>query len=196
MWVVKIGGSLSRDPLLEEWLEHLSDLGGGRVVIVPGGGQFAQPTREHQDVWCFDDVAAHNMMVLAMAQYALMMHGLCRRIVIAATDEQIRATLHAGRVAVWAPLELLFQEANRLTSCDVTADSVAAWLAQRLNAERLVIVKPCEIEAAHSIDEYVELGIVDRSFATFTRDASFPVELVSRSDVLRVRDQLLYAPTD
>ena len=76
MWVVKIGGSLSRDPLLKEWLQHLSEFGGGRVVIVPGGGGFADQAREHQAVWRFDDVAAHNMAVLGMAQYALMMQGL------------------------------------------------------------------------------------------------------------------------
>ncbi|MEX3935194.1 aspartate kinase [Paraburkholderia phymatum] len=196
MWVVKIGGSLSRDPLLGEWLAHLSEFGRGRVVIVPGGGGFADQTREHQDIWGFDDVAAHNMAVLGMAQYAVMMRGLCRRLVIAATDAQIRAALHAGRAAVWAPLDLLFQEANRLTSWDVTSDSLAAWLANRLNAERLVIVKSCEIEPACSIDEYAALGIVDASFAGFTRDASYPVDLVNRSDALRVRDRLLHATAD
>ena len=132
MWVVKIGGSLSRDPLLKEWLQHLSEFGGGRVVIVPGGGEFADQAREHQAVWRFDDVAAHNMAVLGMAQYALMMQGLCRRLVIAATDAQIREALRAGRVAVWAPLDLLFQEPNRLTTWDVSSDSLAAWLANRL----------------------------------------------------------------
>ena len=73
MWVVKIGGSLSRDPLLKRWLSELCDFGGGRVLIVPGGGGFADQVREHQAVWEFDDVAAHNMAVLAMAQHALLM---------------------------------------------------------------------------------------------------------------------------
>ncbi|ACC75002.1 aspartate kinase [Paraburkholderia phymatum] len=196
MWVVKIGGSMSRDPLLEEWLTDLVDFGGGRVVIVPGGGDFAEQAREHQDIWRFDDVAAHNMAVLAMAQCALMMHGISRRLVIAATDAQIRAALHAGRVAVWAPLDLLYQEPNRLTSWDVTSDSLAAWLANRLNAERLLIVKSCEIERDRSIDEYAALGIVDRSLAGFTHDAPYPVDLLSRTDGARVRDLLLHATTD
>ncbi|MBP0588486.1 aspartate kinase [Paraburkholderia sp. LEh10] len=196
MWVVKIGGSLSRDPLLEDWLAHLSEFGGGRVVIVPGGGRFADQAREHQDIWRFDDVAAHNMAVLAMAQYALMMQGLCRRLVIAATDAQIRAALHAGRVAVWAPLDLLFQEANRLTSWEVTSDSLAAWLANRLNAERLVVVKSCEIEPWRSIEECAALGIVDPSFVRFTRDAPYPVDVVNRHDGSRVRDRLVHATAD
>lgn len=195
MWVVKIGGSLSRDPMLEEWLAQLTDFGGGRVVIVPGGGDFAEQAREHQAIWRFGDVAAHNMAVLAMAQFALMMQGLSRRLVIAATDAQIRAALHAGRVAVWAPLDLLFQEANRLTSWEVTSDSLAAWLANRLNAERLVIVKSCEIGQERSIDEYAALGIVDSSFAGFTHDAPYPVDLLNRNDASRVRDLLFHATT-
>ncbi|SKC85052.1 Amino acid kinase family protein [Burkholderia sp. YR290] len=196
MWVVKIGGSLSRDPLLKEWLQHLSEFGGGRVVIVPGGGGFADQAREHQAVWRFDDVAAHNMAVLGMAQYALMMQGLCRRLVIAATDAQIRDALRAGRVAVWAPLDLLFQEPNRLTTWDVSSDSLAAWLANRLNAERLVIVKSCEVEPARTIEAYAAQGIIDRSFAGFTRDAPYPVDIVNRNDGSRVRDRLLHATAD
>ena len=40
MWVIKIGGHLAEDPVLTEWLERIADLGGGRVVLVPGGGDF------------------------------------------------------------------------------------------------------------------------------------------------------------
>ena len=68
MWVVKLGGSLNNDPLLPEWLELLAQLGGGRVTLVCGGGGFADEVRRSQDLWKFDDLAAHNMAVLAMAQ--------------------------------------------------------------------------------------------------------------------------------
>jgi aspartokinase-like uncharacterized kinase len=194
MWVVKIGGSLSRDPLLKEWLRQLSDVGGGRVVIVPGGGGFADQVREHQAVWHFDDVAAHNMAVLAMAQHALLMQGVCRNLVIAASEEQIRRALRGGRVALWAPLGVLQQEANLLTSWDVTSDSLAAWLANRLNAERLMLVKSCAIEPGQSVAHYTEQGVLDARFADFTREASYPVDLVNKHDWLRARDLLLHVP--
>lgn len=195
MWVVKLGGSLSRDPLLREWLRELSELGGGRVVIVPGGGGFADQVREHQSVWRFDDVAAHNMAVLAMAQHALMMQGLCRRLVVAAREVQIRHALHEGRTAVWAPFDLLRQQADMLTSWDVTSDSLAAWLANRLNAERLLIVKSCEIDPARSVAQHVEQGVLDRRFAHFSRDASWPLDILGKNDWPRVRELLLHAAT-
>jgi 5-(aminomethyl)-3-furanmethanol phosphate kinase len=195
MWVVKLGGSLSRDPLLQTWLSELSELGGGRVVIVPGGGGFADQVRDHQSIWRFDDVAAHNMAVLAMAQHALMMQGMCRRLVVATSEVQIRHALHEGRTAVWAPFGLLRQQADMLTSWDVTSDSIAAWLANELHAERLVVVKACVIDAAWGIAKYVEQGVVDRRFGEFTRDASYPLDILNKEDWPRVRELLLHAAT-
>jgi aspartokinase-like uncharacterized kinase len=195
MWVVKIGGSLSRDPLLQTWLSELTELGGGRVVVVPGGGGFADQVREHQAIWRFDDLAAHNMAVLAMAQHALMMQGLCRRLVVAATEAQIRHALHEGRTAVWAPFGLLRQEADTLTSWDVTSDSLAAWLANRLNAERLLIVKSCEIDPACDVEQHTAKGVLDNRFAELTRDASYPLDILNKSDWPRVRELMLHAAT-
>ena len=44
MQVVKLGGSLLRDPLLPAWLERLATRDAGQTVIVPGGGPFADIT--------------------------------------------------------------------------------------------------------------------------------------------------------
>ncbi len=90
MWVVKIGGSLSHDPALREWLTQLWEVGGGRVVIVPGGAEFADTVRQYQIEWGFDDLAAHNMCLLAMAQYAILMQGVLPELVLASSEENIR----------------------------------------------------------------------------------------------------------
>jgi len=58
MWVVKIGGSMNHDPLLPQWLDLLSQLGGGRVTVVCGGGSFADEVRREQARWHVDDLAA------------------------------------------------------------------------------------------------------------------------------------------
>ena len=68
MWVVKLGGSLTADPLLPQWLELLAQLGGGRVTLVCGGGRFADEVRQRRRSGISTIVAAHNMAVLAMAQ--------------------------------------------------------------------------------------------------------------------------------
>jgi 5-(aminomethyl)-3-furanmethanol phosphate kinase len=191
MWIVKLGGSLGRDPVLKEWLDTLVELGSGRVVIVPGGGGFADEVREQQDLWRFGDLAAHNMAVLAMAQMALMMQGICPALALATSDADLRRTVQAARVPVWLPFEVLREQRDMLTNWGVTSDSLAAWLANRLNAEELLLVKACSIEPSMDVARCVEAGIVDQEFARFTRDAAYAVTLLNSADLAGVRRLLV-----
>jgi aspartokinase-like uncharacterized kinase len=194
MWVVKLGGSLGRDPVLKEWLDTLVELGRGRVVIVPGGGAFADEVREHQALWRFDDVAAHNMAVLAMAQSGLMMQGICPALVLAAGESELRRAVQQARVPVWMPFEVLREQPDTLTHWGVTSDSLAAWLANRINAEGLLLVKACAIDAALDLAACAAAGIVDERFVEFTRAAAYPVVLLQATEVARVPALLLGAP--
>jgi aspartokinase-like uncharacterized kinase len=191
MWVVKIGGSLSHDPALREWLTRLWEVGGGRVVIVPGGGDFADAVRQYQREWHFDDLAAHNMCLLAMAQYAILMQGVVPELVLASNENRIRRALRDGRVAVWVPTDLMRTTPDTMTHWDVTSDSLAAWLSTSLNAERLMIVKSCEVEANASLEALAAQGVVDRRFPGYVRDANYVVEVLGKGDVGGMRDRLL-----
>ena len=63
--VVKLGGSFAGSVELPAWLDALARCA-GRVVVVPGGGPFAEAVRAAQPKMRFDDHAAHRMAVLAM----------------------------------------------------------------------------------------------------------------------------------
>lgn len=195
MWVVKIGGSLATDPLLVDWLEQLKDFGGGRVVIVPGGGGYADNARQVQSRWQLDDVVAHNMAILGMGQFAFMLQGLCPELVLGADERELERTVHSGRVALWMPLQLLRREADELTNWDVTSDSLALWLANRLNAERLILVKSCPVpEMTPASGEWTVLaahGIVDRRFPALAANAAHPIHLLERTELARLRELLL-----
>jgi len=191
MWVVKLGGSLHRDGLLPQWLELLSTLGRGRVTVVPGGGGFADEVRELQSHWRFDDVAAHNMAILAMAQTATMLRALSPALQPAMREADIRRALRQGHAALWLPLDLLRERPDELTSWDVSSDSLALWLARRLNAERLIVVKSCPLDAALSLHQCVDAGVLDRRFAALADGAPFPIDLVQRDDLARVRSLLI-----
>src|SRR3546814_1733087 len=75
LWVVKLGGSLAGGPELTGWLDALA-AGGGSIVLVPGGGPFADAVRTMQRRWSFGDATAHHLALLAMEQYGLMLAGL------------------------------------------------------------------------------------------------------------------------
>ncbi len=194
MWVVKLGGSLGRDPLLGEWLRELSELGGGRIVVVPGGG-FAAQVREHQAQWAFSDVVAHNMTVLAMAQYGLMMQGLCPGMSLAVHEKDIQDVLRNAGVAVWAPFALLRERPDDMSQPGAGSDSMAAWLSNRLNAEMLVLVKSCPVEPGLAVEQYAGQGLVDRRFVHVTRGAPYPIALLHKSDLARMRALLLHPAT-
>ncbi|HCC82688.1 MAG TPA: delta 1-pyrroline-5-carboxylate synthetase, partial [Methylophaga sp.] len=74
MYVVKLGGSLYHTAELKSWLTLLEQTAlNESVVIVPGGGPFADMVRQAQQLHKFDDQHAHHMAILAMAQYGLML---------------------------------------------------------------------------------------------------------------------------
>jgi aspartokinase-like uncharacterized kinase len=85
MWVVKLGGSLLGSPALKRWLDALNSFSDGKVVIVPGGGLFADAVRESQLMTGIDDATAHKMAVVAMDQYATLMCGLNPSLTLAST---------------------------------------------------------------------------------------------------------------
>jgi 5-(aminomethyl)-3-furanmethanol phosphate kinase len=60
-----------------------------------------------------------------------------------------------------------------------------------LNAERLVIVKSCELNPRQSIEELSASGVLDTRFAEWARTADFPIDVVQRDKIAQVREALL-----
>ncbi|TXC65766.1 aspartate kinase [Piscinibacter aquaticus] len=191
MWVVKLGGSLNGDPLLAQWLELLVQLGGGRVTVVCGGGSFADEVRRAQSQWHFDDVPAHNMAVLAMAQTAYMAHGLQPALQLASSRGRGAPVMRGGHTALWLPYDALRDRPGPDANWGMTSDSIALDLARRLNAERLVVVKSCAVDPVASLSELGELGVLDQRFASIAAGANFPIDLVHRAELARMRSMLI-----
>ena len=191
MWVVKLGGSLGQDPLLPDWLGLLAQLGGGRVTVVCGGGAFADEVRRAQAHWQFDDLSAHHMAVLAMAQSAYQAHGLQPALKLATRSHEILRVLHSGHTALWLPLDRTSARPAPQIQGDYRPDSLALDLAIALNAERLVVVKSCTIDPALDLVQQVGAGVLDAGFAALARRAVFPIDLVHKSDLRGMRALLL-----
>jgi len=188
MWVIKLDGDLLHDPAaphgLAAWLTMLATFGGGRVTVVPGAGAFADPVLLAQRQWGFSELTAHNMQVMAMVQAAEMLHALEPRLRLVREDADIRQTLHAGACAVWQPYIALRDAPDALiTAHGFRSDCLALWLAQRLNAERVVVVKTLappapRRPAPHPLDRW-------------RRDAAFTMNVVEPADLDQVRAALV-----
>lgn len=167
--VVKLGGSFAGSPRLRDWLDALARCG-GHVVVVPGGGPFADTVRSAQAALGFDDRTAHRMAVLAMEQYACALAGLDARLVLADSIAALRRVLRRNGTPAWMPARMVLAAADVPWSWDVTSDSLAVWLAGRLGADRVVLVKqvaPPEQEA--SAADLAARGIIDPACADFMR---------------------------
>ena len=103
--MVKLGGSLSETGELKRWLALIARAS-RPVIVVPGGGAFADAVRRAQAETRFSDAAAHRMAILAMHQTGLMLIAMQPRLIGVETRAQMRAALHAGRIAVWLPLRM------------------------------------------------------------------------------------------
>ena len=185
-WVVKLGGSLCNDARLATWLDMLVDCGKGQVVIVPGGGPYADAVRIQQQRWQFSDAVSHRMALLAMDQFALQLKGMNPLLVITPTRAAIASAWSNNQVALWLPSAMVSSAAQIAATWDITSDSLAAWLARTLQAARLVLVKSCTIPLHATIDELVRSEIIDREFTNMTRAAPFRIQIVSVSDIDQV----------
>jgi aspartokinase-like uncharacterized kinase len=189
MWVIKLDGDLLHDPAapdgLRYWLSMLATFGGGRVTVVVGAGAFAEPVRLAQQQWALNDLTAHNMMVLAMAQGAEMLHALEPRLRLARQEGEIRRALHGGACAVWQPYGALRDAPDLLTSAGFDTDYLTLWLAHRLNAERVVVVRAGTAPHEHLLDDD------DPRLDQWRRKAAFTMDVVQARDVDQVRQALV-----
>lgn len=159
MIVVKLGGSLYGSLELKQWLTALTEQAQHQAIIIsPGGGPFADHVRKAQQVHAFDDSHAHHMSLLAMAQFGLLISGLC-----SACQVFSSSTTPQSGLSVWLPDASLLSKIELKHSWDITSDSLALWLANSLNAEQLVLVKQ-STETSTSINMLTELGVLDAGF--------------------------------
>lgn len=142
--VIKIGGGLSAVPgALDRVCGAVGAAGGShRVLVVPGGGPFADTVREFDRAEMLAPASAHWMAILAMDQYA---HVLAERIPGASLIDEPGALLQAmrpGGVAVLAPFRWMRSADVLPHTWEVTSDSIAAFVAGALDAARLILIKP------------------------------------------------------
>ena len=167
MLVVKLGGSLAGDAHFAAWLDILASAP-LPLVIVPGGGPFADAVRAAQAPLRYSDATAHHMALLAMAQFGLAIAAARPRFVVAETEPAIQAALAAGKIPVWNPFAMIMQARDIPASWDVTSDSLAAWLAARLRAKHLLLVK--QVDAGQnpaSAQDLATRRVTDPCFPAF-----------------------------
>jgi aspartokinase-like uncharacterized kinase len=187
--VVKVGGSRSESGRLAETLGLLVRAQRG-LVLVAGGGPFADAVRSAQAEQGFDDATAHRMALLAMHQSALMIAGLCERVVAVETLAEMRRAVAARRIPVWLPLALAGGDPLVPADWSITSDGLAARLAERLGVREVVLLKSCRVAPGRSAVELAAEGIVDPQFPIIAARAGLRVHVLGQDDETRLETLL------
>ncbi|MDP3395781.1 MAG: uridylate kinase [Methanoregula sp.] len=154
--VVKLGGSLHQQ--IPEIVPVLCK-SGRPLLVVPGGGLFADAVRQEQ----VEGNAAHWMAIAAMEQYAWVIasHGMKTTDILAAPET----------TAVFLPYISMRQHDPLPHSWDVTSDTIAAWIAAELGTELLVLksVDGISFEGIHQerVTIPIKNDVVDPFFIPF-----------------------------
>ncbi|MFD2238408.1 amino acid kinase [Aureimonas populi] len=161
--IVKFGGSSISPPDLVRWVRAMEE-SQRPLILVPGGGPFADVVRDYQAQVGYDDDAAHHMAILAMEQFGRALVSLGEKLVPVATQEAIGKALDDGLVPVWMPAKLVLQAGEIHHDWSTTSDSLAAWLAGRYPGASLCLIKQIDLPEGRDLDAVSAAGVVDPSF--------------------------------
>ncbi|WP_437191465.1 amino acid kinase family protein [Planctomicrobium sp. SH527] len=197
--VLKVGGSLFDLPEFASRLREYLDTEAGGVVIVAGGGRFADEIRRLQQIHNFSNEIAHNLAINTMSTSARLLGEILQLPVIHSWSE-IAGTFSRNQIAVLDVSLKVFNEGEAHprylldglhelpASWDVTSDSIAAWVAIRSQAERLILGKSVSLPPApYTLQSLANAGYVDAQFPTIASHAN-------NLEWLNLRESLMSSP--
>lgn len=177
--IIKLGGSLLGDgKTLGKIILQIA--GSPQTVVVGGGGVFAEQVRHIQKHLHFDDQTASDMAILAMQQTALLLASFAPNL---NTSSNLAYLKQTTTPVIWSPSPAQLSEIP--ANWRITSDSLAAWLATTLSADKLTLVKSAQINTAN-IATLQQQGVVDLDFARFTQGATYQIAVVNKQQFLRM----------
>ncbi|MBL1140777.1 MAG: uridylate kinase [Proteobacteria bacterium] len=164
--VIKLGGSLMGCPELPLWLDCIESAAkNSNIIIVPGGGKFADSIRTLQKTYHFNDLVAHRMALLAMSQFGYLLTSMNPQINVVSNFHDLSSNLGKQSPLLWMPLSLCDDDSEIESSWDFTSDSIALWLAIKLDAGKLILVKSKSLNNDRSlIINHINNNDIDQGF--------------------------------
>ena len=181
--VIKLGGSLGNQvPALIAGLRDCKR----PLFIIPGGGMFADVVRKLP----VDDDSAHWMAIAAMDQYGwfIVSQGIMPTTLLTVPD----------RPVVFLPYCSMRQHDPLPHSWDVSSDSIAAWVADFLGLD-LVLLKSVDgiVENGNLIKQVknpIKTDVVDPFFIPFVLERKITATIINGSRFDRI-DKFLRGET-
>jgi aspartokinase-like uncharacterized kinase len=140
--VVKVGGSLSFYPeKLRALCLKISEISKEqKLIVVPGGGEFADVVRCLDKNFNLSSSTSHGMAILGMDQYGMLLSDLMPCSITTQKIEEIKYFFDLNKLPIFLPSNLILREDPLENSWAVTSDSIAVYIAGRLQVTRVLLV--------------------------------------------------------
>jgi aspartokinase-like uncharacterized kinase len=140
-FILKIGGSLSKNKstllkLFNE-LHKLSKI--HKLLVVPGGGHFADKVRRIYHKFNISEDVAHWSAIFAMDQMGFFFSDFHPNIRIVDEIEEAKQTGH-GMIPILIPAKMMLDDDPLPHSWDITSDSIAAYIAHITGTKKMLIL--------------------------------------------------------
>jgi len=148
--IVKIGGKILEDS--ESIESTISQLKGilhrnsliSKIIIIPGGGSYANFIRKIDIVLNIGDNLAHWMAILAMDYNGIELNKKFSDIEKISDFEQLEKVLsedNKNRIFIFGPFEYLYNNDPLPHSWEVTSDSITLYIASKLKLKECFLIK-------------------------------------------------------
>ena len=139
---MKVGGSLALNPQkLRILCRKLSDISKKqKLIIIPGGGEFADTVRTLDKRFNLSEQSSHQMAILAMDQYGHLLANLIGNSCLVDKLENVKTVLDSGKLPIFLSSSYFACADPLPNSWDITSDSIAAHIAGQLGACKIVLI--------------------------------------------------------
>ena len=150
--IVKVGGSLALYPeKLRVLCAKLNEISKKhRLIVVPGGGEFADVVRGLDERFNLSCESSHRMAILGMDQYGFLLSELIHNSSIVNQLENLQKVLDSGKLPIFLPSNFLLSKDPLENSWDVTSDSIAVYIAGRLQVSKVLLVT--DVDGVYTCD--------------------------------------------
>ena len=152
------------------------------MVIVPGGGAFADQVRLAQQHWQFDDKTAHSMAILAMQQMALLFKGLKGDFPLPGQSRTFKNS-YAGKKSSSGRRILLNLMCRHSGILGYNIRQSRGMVGQGTFSHGAYPGKVANIDASLSLQQLAEQHIVDKGFCDFVRQATFKIQVINQQNL-------------
>ncbi len=162
--VVKVGGSLALCPMkLKRLCTKLSEASKEhKLILVPGGGEFADVVRKVDKRFKLSAEASHRMAVLGMDQYGFLLSDLTKDACIVSQLANVQKILNMNKLPIFLPSNHMINNDPLENSWDVTSDSIAAYIASQLCIRKVILVT--DVDGVYLCDpkKYLDAKLIEQ----------------------------------